>query len=178
MGKDALPMDLIIAGRDPLSVDMVGSAVMGIDPDEVDHLHYLAQLQGRSLALPDLDIRGERIASVSKKLIWHYPWTDELLAKYHIQGIRCDDPGNYFCSGCTITAFAGLNRSFREIEGRCFEGIEVCLGRNRAHSGSKKVFLVGKCAVQANQDIKDAVKVRGCPASANDIYQKFHQYLD
>jgi uncharacterized protein (DUF362 family) len=178
LGKDAHPMDLIIAGKDPLSVDMVGSAVMGIDPVEVDHLHYLGQLQGRSLAIPDLDIRGERIASVKKNLIWHYPWTNELLAKYRIQGIRCDDPGNFFCSGCTITAFAGLNRSFKENEGRGFEAIEVCMGRNKAHPDSKKVFLVGKCSVKANQDIKGAVQIKGCPASANEIYQKFHENLN
>ena len=177
LGKDAHPMDLIIAGRAPLSVDMVGAAVMGIDPDEVDHLRYLAQLQGHSLDLSDVEVRGEKIASVSKELIWHYPWAKELLEKYGIQGVRCDDPGNYFCSGCTITAFAGLNRSFKENEGRGFEGIEVCLGRNKAHPASKKVFLVGKCSVKANQDIKDAVEIKGCPASANEIYQKFHENL-
>jgi hypothetical protein len=178
MGKDAHPMDLIIAGRDPLSVDMVGAAVMGIDPNEVDHLRYLAQLQGHTLALSDVEVRGEKIATVRKELIWHYPLVDELLEKYGIGGIRCDDPGNYFCSGCTVTAFAGLNRFFKENQDRRFEGIEICLGRNEAHPHSRKVLLVGKCAVKANQKIRDAVQIGGCPASTSEIYEKFHTHLN
>jgi uncharacterized protein (DUF362 family) len=178
MGKDIHQMNLVIAGKDLLSVDMVGSAVMGIDPREVNHLHFLAGLQGRTLSISDVDVRGESIASVTKKLIWHYPWVEELFNKYGIRGIRCNDPGNYFCSGCTITAFAGLNRSFREHQGRHFEGVEICLGGEKAHPDSRQVFLVGKCAVTANQDIENAIRIKGCPASAREIHEKLYSHLN
>jgi len=177
MGKDIHPMDLVIAGRDMVSVDMVGSAVIGIDPYEVNYLGYLADIQEQSLDLSRLDIRGERIADVAKKLTWEYPWCKELLHNYRISGIRCEDPGHHFCSGCTVTAFAGLNRFFRENQGGRFRGVEICLGRNEAHEGSERVFLVGKCAVNANPEVKDAVEVKGCPASTREIYQELSNHL-
>ena len=177
MGKDIHPMNLVIAGKDMISVDMVGSAIMGIDPNEVNHLRILADHRGQSLDLSDLEIRGEKIANVAKKFIWQYPWCEELIDKYRIQGIRCDDPGNYFCSGCTVTVFSGLNRFFRENQGRSFKGIEICLGRNKAHSDSKKVFLVGKCSATANPELMDSVKIKGCPVSTREIYQELCKNL-
>jgi len=178
MGKDIHPMNLIIAGRDMVSVDMVGASVIGIDPSEVNYLRYIANSQGQSLDLSRLDIRGERIVDVAKKLIWEYPWCEELLEKYRISGIACEDPGNHFCSGCTVTAFAGLNRFFRENQGRRFKGVEICLGRNTAHAESERIFLLGKCSVKANPEHKGAVEVKGCPASTKEIYQKLCHHLN
>jgi uncharacterized protein (DUF362 family) len=177
MGSDIHPMNLIIAGKDMISVDMVGSAVMGIVPNRVNHLRLLARLKGQSLDLSRLEIKGEKIANVAKKLSWQYLWCEELLDKYGIQGVRCDDPGNYFCSGCTVTVFSGLNRFFREKQGRCFKGIEICLGRNNAHSDSKKVFLVGKCSIKANPELRNSVKIKGCPVSNREIYQELCKNL-
>lgn len=177
MGKDIHPMDLVIAGKDMVSVDMVGSAVIGIDPNEVNYLRYIANIQGRSLALSRLDVRGERIEDVAKKLIWEYPWCKELLEKYRIRGIACEDPGNHFCSGCTVTAFAGLNRFFRENQGRHFKDVEICMGRNEAHEGSEKVFLIGKCSVNANPEVDGAIAIKGCPASTKEIYQELSNHL-
>ena len=178
MGKDIHPMNLIIAGRDMVSVDMVGASVIGIELNEVNYLRYLACIRGQSLDLSRLDIRGERIADVAKKLIWEYPWCEELLEKYRISGIACEDPGNHFCSGCTVTAFAGLNRFFRENQGRRFKGVEICLGRNTAHAESERIFLLGKCSVKANPEHKGAVEVKGCPASTKEIYQKLCHHLN
>ncbi|OPX40738.1 MAG: hypothetical protein B1H13_05900 [Desulfobacteraceae bacterium 4484_190.3] len=177
MGKDIHPMNLIIAGRDMVSVDMVGSAVIGTNPNEVNYLRYIAKSQGESLDLSRLDIRGERIEDVAKKLIWEYPWCEELLEKYSIRGIACEDPGNYFCSGCTVTAFAGLNRFFRENQGCRFKGVEICMGSNQAHEGSQKVFLVGKCSVNANPDVHGAIAIKGCPASTKEVYEKLSNHL-
>ncbi len=177
MGKDIHPMNLIIAGRDMVSVDMVGASVIGIDPSEVNYLRYIANSQGRSLDLSRLDVRGERIEDVAKKLIWEYPWCEELLEKYRIRGIACEDPGNHFCSGCTVTAFAGLNRFFRENQGRCFKDVEICMGRNEAHEGSEKVFLVGKCSVNANPEVDGAIAIKGCPASTKEVYEELSNYL-
>ena len=177
MGKDIHPMDLVIAGKDMVSVDMVGSAVIGIDPNEVNYLRYIANSQGQSLDLSRLDVRGERIGDVAKKLVWEYPWCEELLEKYGIRGIACEDPGNHFCSGCTVTAFAGLNRFFRENQGRRFKGVEICMGRNEAHEGSEKIFLVGKCSVNANPEVDGAIAIKGCPASTKEVYEELSNHL-
>ena len=60
-------MDLILAGRDVVAVDTVGSAVMGFKLEEVQHL-VLAGKDG--LGVNDLDkieIRGEKIKDVARR---------------------------------------------------------------------------------------------------------------
>ena len=60
-------MDLIIAGKDMVSVDAVGSAVMGIDPSKVKYLS-LAEEAGLGVAsLKNIKILGENIESVRQK---------------------------------------------------------------------------------------------------------------
>jgi hypothetical protein len=45
----------------------------------------------------------------------------------------------------------------------------MCGGREvKAKGESKKVFLIGDCAVLANKDLKDAVMVKGCPPPVVD----------
>ena len=51
-------MNLIIAGRDILSCDVVGSTVLGIDPLTVDHLREFASITDRSLDIEAIDVRG------------------------------------------------------------------------------------------------------------------------
>ena len=44
------------------------------------------------------------------------------------------------------------------------DGLEICGGREvKAKGESKKVFLIGDCAISANKNLKDAVMVKGCP---------------
>ncbi|MCS7095475.1 MAG: DUF362 domain-containing protein [Nitrososphaerota archaeon] len=60
-------MDLIIAGADPVAVDAVGAAVMGINPEEVDHL-VLAERKGLgTCCLENIEIIGESIDKVKRK---------------------------------------------------------------------------------------------------------------
>lgn len=60
-------MDLIIAGADPVAVDAVGAAVMGINPEEVDHL-VLAERKGLGTCyLENIEIIGESIDKVKRK---------------------------------------------------------------------------------------------------------------
>jgi uncharacterized protein (DUF362 family) len=60
-------MNLVIAGTDPVAVDAVGAAVMGIQPDEVKHL-LLAARQGLGACnLDEITILGEPIEKVRRK---------------------------------------------------------------------------------------------------------------
>jgi uncharacterized protein (DUF362 family) len=60
-------MNLIIAGTDPVAVDAVGAAVMGIPPESVKHLR-LAQESGLGTCdLEGIQIVGEPIEKVQKK---------------------------------------------------------------------------------------------------------------
>ncbi|MEM2947763.1 MAG: DUF362 domain-containing protein [Candidatus Bathyarchaeia archaeon] len=60
-------MDLVIAGTDPVAVDAVGAAVMGVSPTEVEHL-VLAEKKGLGTCqLENIEIIGEPIERVRRK---------------------------------------------------------------------------------------------------------------
>jgi len=60
-------MNLVIAGTDPVAVDAVGAAVMGISPTEVKHL-LLAEEKGLGTSnLDEITVLGEPIEMVKRK---------------------------------------------------------------------------------------------------------------
>ena len=60
-------MNLVIAGTDPVAVDAVGAAVMGIPPTKVKHL-VLAEKKGLGTCrLENIEIIGEPIENVRRK---------------------------------------------------------------------------------------------------------------
>jgi uncharacterized protein (DUF362 family) len=60
-------MDLVIAGTDPVAVDAVGAAVMGIQPTEVEHL-VLAERKGLGTCrLENIEVIGEPVEKVRRK---------------------------------------------------------------------------------------------------------------
>ncbi|MEM2446376.1 MAG: DUF362 domain-containing protein [Candidatus Bathyarchaeia archaeon] len=60
-------MNLVIAGADPVAVDAVGAAVMGVTPTEVKHL-VLAEKKGLGTCrLNEIEIIGEPIEKVKRK---------------------------------------------------------------------------------------------------------------
>jgi uncharacterized protein (DUF362 family) len=62
-----VPMDLVIAGTDPVAVDAVGAAVMGIPPISVKHLR-LAEGKGLGTChLEQIAVLGEPIHKVARK---------------------------------------------------------------------------------------------------------------
>jgi len=62
-----VPMNLVIAGIDPVAVDAVGAAVMGISPEDVKHL-LLAEKKGLGTCrLTDITVLGEPVEAVKRK---------------------------------------------------------------------------------------------------------------
>jgi uncharacterized protein (DUF362 family) len=60
-------MDLVIAGVDPVAVDAVGAAVMGIRPSDVEHL-VLAEKKGLGTCdLKKMNVIGEPLRSVRRR---------------------------------------------------------------------------------------------------------------
>lgn len=61
-------MNLVIAGTDPVAVDAVGAAVMGIPPESVKHLRLAEESGLGTCDLERIQIVGEPIEKVQKKL--------------------------------------------------------------------------------------------------------------
>ena len=60
-------MNLVIAGTDPVAVDAVGAAVMGVSPETVKHLLYAQQKGLGTCDLNQIEVVGEPIEKVRKK---------------------------------------------------------------------------------------------------------------
>jgi len=62
-----LEMNLVIAGTDPVAVDAVGAAVMGVDPGTVKHLRYAEKKGLGTCDLNQIEVVGEPIERVRTK---------------------------------------------------------------------------------------------------------------
>jgi uncharacterized protein (DUF362 family) len=176
-GTDTHPLDLIIAGTDVLSCDIVGTNIMGIDPNEVLHIQEFAQMKGRGTDVEGIDIRGEAIEEVSTKLDYGSAAPLELFYTHGVKGIVIQDLGESVCSACSMSIWAGVTNFLAENKGVTFDNIEFCLGRDpRGESESKQVFLLGNCAIGANKMLTDVIKVKGCPPSIGDTHEMLKAY--
>ncbi len=156
-------MNLIIAGRDTFSCDLVGTMVMGIKPDEVEYLKEFASLNGRSLSLDGIEVKGKSIGEVAQRFEWRLSFED-IFRQARIRGITLQEPDESCCSGCAVILSAFSAVFSKDNPGVALDGVEVCIGGGvRAKEESKKVFLLGNCAIANNKDLKDGIKVKGCP---------------
>lgn len=161
-------MNLIIAGRDNLSCDVVGSSVLGIEPSSVEHLKEFASMAKRSLDISTVDVRGESIKDVSKELKWDRD-PEDMFREAGVKGVSFQHPGKHFCSGCLISVESVLVAFLKDNMGITLDDIEICCGSEvRPRKESKRVFLVGNCAIGANKDLGDAIRLKGCPPKVGE----------
>jgi uncharacterized protein (DUF362 family) len=156
-------MDLIITGKDIFSCDLVGAMVMGMKPEEIEYLKAFSSIKGRSLSLDAIEVKGETIDDVAQNFGWRLSFED-IFHQARMSGITIQDPGESCCSGCEaiLSAFCGV--FCKDNPGMALDGLEICMGEKvRARKESKKPFLLGNCAIAANKDFKDGIKIKGCP---------------
>jgi uncharacterized protein (DUF362 family) len=63
------PMNVIIAGTDPLATDIVAAAAMGFDAAEVPTFTYAHRAGMLPRSLADIEIRGEKVAAVRREFV-------------------------------------------------------------------------------------------------------------
>lgn len=163
-------MNVIIAGRDNLSCDIVGSMVMGIDPSSIEHLKEYTSIAKRSLDINTIDLKGEKIKGVTKKLKWDRD-PEDILRQTQAKGISFQSPGKHLCSCCVINIESVMIAFLKDVGAITLDKVEICCGAEvNPKKDSKKVFLIGNCAIRANKDLKDAIRVKGCPPKVADTF--------
>ncbi len=152
--QDSREMGLIIAGSDALYVDIVGAALMGIDPSQIMHFHYWAEREGKQADLEAVDVVGERLEDHVKVFTTGF---DVFRSRYPEVSII---QGESACSGCTNELVSAITYMKQAGYSEQMIGLTVVIG-NAADSGaSDKVVALGKCAA----DLSGAsVYVAGCP---------------
>lgn len=157
-------LGLLLAGKDRLECDIVGSFLLGYTAENIPHLKYYAQLTHQSLALDDISIIGEDPSQYRLELEYVSDWAKDLMEKYGLEGIRMPYYGNSVCSACGFNLWAGLFGFCKANPGLKLDGVELCLGKDVSPgTDSKCPVLLGKCAVEANRGLEGVIKVPGCP---------------
>ena len=67
-----VPLNLIIAGTNPLATDMVAASVMGYEPHELGTFEWAWKAGMEPKGFDEIEIRGETLGSVSRKFV-RYP---------------------------------------------------------------------------------------------------------
>lgn len=166
-GKDnqVREMGLLMAGKDRLQCDVVGSYLLGYPAENVPHIANYAQLTGGSLDLDDIPVVGEDPTLYSLSLEFCTSWLEDLMEKFAVTGLKMPPYGNSLCSACGFNLWAGLFGFCKTHQGKNIEGgAELCTGLDTTpQQDNKHTVLLGKCAIQANKELQDIVKVPGCP---------------
>jgi uncharacterized protein (DUF362 family) len=160
--------NLIIAGKDNLSCDIVGSTVLGVEPSSVEHLAEFASIAKRSLDINTIDVRGENIKDVTRELKWDRD-PEDIFRQAGVRGVSFQHPGKQFCSGCLVSIESSLLAFVKDNMGATLDDVEICCGSEvKPKRENCKVFLVGNCSIRANKDVERAIPVKGCPPRVAD----------
>ncbi|MBN1916580.1 MAG: DUF362 domain-containing protein [Verrucomicrobia bacterium] len=159
---DAKPMNLILAGVRPATVDAVATRIMGFDPHEIRHIATAARRGLGEIDVDKIEILGTRLEDV--QTAFRSPF--EALAGGHYEGVNilCRDA----CSDCIGGLMVALRRMDEDgsldLLRKRFEYLNLSLGQNADFSnrngGLEQWVCIGRCQ-RAKRDGK--VYVPGCP---------------
>jgi uncharacterized protein (DUF362 family) len=179
LGIDVHKMNIFVAGKDILEVDIVGSWLLGHDPAQVEYLRIYAELANRSLDLEELEVLGEKIDNVAKPLEWIATWPKELMTRFNIKGVNMEPPDSTSCSGCMAGTVVAVVNSFKTNAGRNFGNIAIAMGRQKITDPEvRKLICLGKCACETNSSHPNIVKVPGCPPSVKLMIERINSVAE
>ena len=171
-------MGLILAGRDRLACDVVGSYLLGYDAARVPHIAHYGEMVGRQPAYEHVEVLGEDPARYRMELEFKAAWADDLMKKFDVSGIRLPPYGDTVCSACGFNVWAGLMQFCRANQGRRFENVQLCMGEEIPPSREAGTnVLVGKCAIEKFKEATGVVKIPGCPPDPGKFSQKLSREL-
>ena len=176
--------EIIIAGRDMFSVDVVGATLLGINPLDVEHLARFGKEYDRSLDAEEIEIKGLNAKDHIRPLKTQNPWAEdgrmpEVFVKQNVQGFDLPFP-EALCTGCSFVYPFMLLLILAANKGVPFDDYEVLAGKGSEASGkARKTFLMGDCPIAAHkkdEKIREAIPIPGCPPKIEDIAEAFNAH--
>jgi len=164
-------LGLILAGKDRLACDVVGSFLLGYSAAQVPHMVEFAKLTGESLRLDDVVVVGEDPGRYAMKLEYCGSWLEDILEKFAVKGMRIPTYGNGLCSACGFNLWASLFKFCIENSGtEIIGGAELCAGTEvTPRYDLRHTILVGECAISRNKKIENTIKAPGCPPDPRKV---------
>jgi uncharacterized protein (DUF362 family) len=171
IGK-ALRSNLLIASEDMLLADIVGTALLGIDPGEVPHLVMACEKRGIAPSIESADVVGEPVEMWARPHKWDFPYNkDNSLPVYleymGVKGLsfpKYDHSLCTYCSGIIGIIQYAISKAWKKTP---YDGVEILTGKMCSpNPGMNHTLLVGKCQIKLNKDneqIRNPIPVPGCP---------------
>jgi uncharacterized protein (DUF362 family) len=158
--QDRKELGLVIAGRDPLSADIVGATLMGVDPHQVMHLKYLAQDEGRTVDCEQIEIRGEALEQHQQHFKTGFQAFEE-----RFPGVQVLQ-GESACTGCTNELVSAITYMKESGYGDRLEDLCIIIGNPIEPKVSGKAAVLGKCAKEFQHL---GYYAAGCPPKEEDM---------
>jgi len=160
--EDTKAMGLIVAGSDAVYVDVVGAALMGIDPSRIMHLQYMAQREGKVAELAVVELVGEPLEAHRQVFLTGFEVFQSRFPEVTI--VR----GESACSGCTNELVSALSFVKKAGYGEQLQGLTVVIGDAADVGATGKVAALGKCAADYP---RPSAFVGGCPPKEAEMVQ-------
>ncbi len=157
---DARMMGLILAGRDALSVDLVGCALMGIHPYSVFYLRELMSHPDEVHGLSDVEVVGESLEAHAELF---RPAFDVFMDKY--PNVRIVT-GPSFCGGCLAELVSSILHIHNAGYGEQMKDLTILVGAPEDVEVEGNVVVVGECSQDYEQCGSMAL---GCPPAEDDV---------
>ncbi len=176
--------NVIVASKDLISADKVGTKVLGIDPAKVKYLATTAKAHGRPTDLSDIEIKGN--VDVETELKPHACVLAQnksgdlpvFLEMAGVKGLRFSPLDNSICTYCTHLLnylTTGILTAKNLKEG--FDNVEILYGkRHKPTPGYKHTILAGQCQVKLNKDnpdINHCILIKGCPPNTEEFIKAY-----
>lgn len=164
--QDTRPMGLIVAGSDALHVDVIGAALMGIDPIQIMHLVYMGEREGKNVSADAVELVGERLEDYKTAFATGF---DVFRSRYPEVNIV---QGESACSGCTNELVSAITYMKQAGYGEQMQGLTVIIGNAPDVDTGQKVVTLGKCAA----GLKGVgAHVPGCPPKEDEMVRAIAQ---
>ena len=157
----------IAAGSDIVATDSVSTALMGLNPHEIQTLTLGSQAGLGEIDLAKIEIVGED----SKGLKMHYELPAAWLEKHFpLLTITGHDTA---CSGCTIPLFSSLTQL--ADQGKTFtRPLTLMLGTATRASDAPDCLMIGDCSPKKPENCQ---RVGGCPPSKHEILKTLSEHV-
>jgi uncharacterized protein (DUF362 family) len=178
--------NIIIASKDTVSADLVGSSILGIDPETVPQISMAARFKNRKTDLSDIDINGNvDIKTALKPHKWQFEQNEQntrplYMEKAGVKGLYYYQVDTSLCTYCAeLIGQINLGILMATNKDKGFDDVELLYGKlQKPTPGHKHTMLAGQCQVKLNEKnplINHCIKIPGCPARKEDFFRAFEE---
>lgn len=149
-------LNVVLASTNYLAADAVSVSLMGLNPEEIPHLHLAAARAGESIFIDDIDIDPpswqewiQPFELPPKEISLNFP---------KVEVLDCES-----CSACVSTLTMFLKRNYEDIADYLPMKFAIGKGHNEI---PEDTLCVGNCTIKK---CGKNTLVKGCPPVASDI---------